>query len=69
MELTDAQIERQDFVDSHIFHLMNELNTTTVKLEWDIEMIAEVRDSIQAWLLEKTAIEAKEFYPYTEIKP
>ena len=63
MELTDAQIERQDFVDSQIFDLLNNLNTTRFELEWDIEMIADVRDSIQAWLLEKTAIDATEFYP------
>lgn len=63
MELTDAQLERQDFVDSQIFDVLNNLNTTNVELDWDIEMIAEVRDCIQAWLLDKTAIDTDEFYP------
>ncbi len=63
MELTKAQIERQDFVDSQIFDLLNQLNTTEVKLEWDIEMIGDIRDSIEAWLLEKVSLEPQEFYP------
>ncbi len=63
MELSVAQLERQDFVDSRIFDLLNELNTTSVKLEWDIEMIGDIRDTIEAWLLEKTSLEPQEFYP------
>ncbi len=62
MELTDTQIERQDFVDSQIFDLLNNLNTTNVNLDWDIEMIAEIRDCVQAWLEEKTGIKPNEFY-------
>jgi hypothetical protein len=63
MELTDAQIERQDLVDSQIFDLLNNLNTTNVELDWDIEMIAKIRDCVRAWLEEKTGIEEHEFYP------
>jgi len=41
MELTQKQIERQDFVDNSIFALLQTLNTTDKLIDWDIEIIAE----------------------------
>ncbi len=61
--MSDAQIERQDFVDNQIFNVLNKLNPTRANLDWDIEMIADVRDCIQAWITEKVAIDAQDFYP------
>ena len=37
MELTDEQIERQDFVDNAIYHLVNELIPSDKEMDWDIE--------------------------------
>jgi len=52
-ELTKKEIERQDFVDNKIFELINELIPNEQKLDWDIEMIGEVRDIISDWIVDK----------------
>jgi hypothetical protein len=65
-ELTDQQLKRQDFVDNMIFQLINELNTSPTKVDWDIEMISEVRDRIQNWLADKCNVDEMSFYPFIE---
>ena len=55
-ELTDKQIERQDFVDNAIFNLIQSLNTTDKAINWDIEMIGEVRDVTREWMVERLKI-------------
>ncbi len=63
MELTNQQIVRQDFVDNAIFDLINELIPSDKEMEWDIEVIGEVRDAIQAQLVERGFCTEQEFYP------
>ncbi len=66
-ELTDKQIERQDFVDNAIFNLIQSLNTTDKAINWDIEMIGEIRDVIAEWMIERLKItDEQNFYPYLE---
>lgn len=66
-ELTEEQIERQDNVDNAIYQLIQELNQTADKIRWDIEMIGEVRDVIEDWLVERLKItDEQSFYPYLE---
>lgn len=64
--MTDQQITRQDFVDNAIFNLINELIPSDKEMEWDIEVIGEVRDAIQAQLVEHGVCTEQEFYPYIE---
>jgi hypothetical protein len=66
MKLTKLQIERQDFVDNAIFNLINELIPSDKEMEWDIEAIGEIRDAIQAKLVDKNICTEQEFYPYIE---
>ena len=66
MELTDQQIARQDFVDNAIYDLINELIPSDKEMEWDIEVIGEVRDVIQAMLVGRGICTEQEFYPYIE---
>jgi hypothetical protein len=66
MELNKKQIERQDFVDNLIFELMQTLNPTSGDFDWDIEMIADVRDIIQYHIIKKTNCSEQEFYSYIE---
>ena len=66
MELTDQQISRQDFVDNAIYDLINELIPSDKEMEWDIEVIGEVRDVIQAMLVGRGICTEQEFYPYIE---
>jgi hypothetical protein len=66
MELTDQQISRQDFVDNAIHDLINELIPSDNEMEWDIEVIGEVRDVIQAMLVGRGICTEQEFYPYIE---
>ena len=63
MELTDKQIERQDFVDNAIFELINELIPSEKKMEWNIEMVGEIRDTIQSQLIKNGFCTETEFYP------
>ena len=66
MELTARQIERQDFVDNAIFELINELIPSDKEMDWDIEAIGEIRDSIQSQLVSRGFCSEQEFYPYIE---
>jgi hypothetical protein len=64
-ELTKKEIERQDFVDNKIFELINELIPNKQKLDWDIEMIGEVRDVISSWVVDRYELcGEQEFYAY-----
>jgi hypothetical protein len=61
---TEDQINRQDFVDNGIYDLVKRLTPSTKKIEWGIEMIADIRDTIQHWLVDKYKIvDEFEFYP------
>ncbi len=64
MELNKIQIERQDFVDNTIFELLQTLNPTKELFDWDIKMIADIRDTIQHYIIDKTSCSEQEFYPY-----
>ena len=56
MTLTKKQIERQDFVDNSIFELINDLLPSDKKIDWDIELIANVRETILIYSLSKFII-------------
>ena len=66
MELTRQQIIQQDFVDNAIFNLINEIVPSDKEMEWDIEIIGEIRDAIQTKLVERGICSEQEFYPYIE---
>lgn len=66
-ELTRKQIERQDFVDNEIFELLQNINPSGQNIEWNIEMIADLRDRIQYWFVEYLNItDEMTFYPYVK---
>jgi hypothetical protein len=51
-------------VDNLIFDLVNRLIPSKKEIEWDIEMIGDIRDTIQHWLVDKYKIvDELEFYP------
>jgi hypothetical protein len=61
---TEDQINCQDFVDNEIYDLVKRLIPKSREIEWDIEMIADIRDTIQHWLVDKYKIvDELEFYP------
>ena len=63
-KFTEDQIKRQDFVDNQIYDLVKRINPSKREIEWDIEMIADVRYTIQHWLVDKHKIvDELEFYP------
>jgi len=68
-ELTKEQTERQDFVDNAIHNLLNELRPEGLpELEWNIERISIVRESMlcvygEAGLKEE---DMNKFYPFLE---
>lgn len=64
-DLTNKQIERQDFVDTAIFELLQTLNPTPHQIEWNIEMIAKIRDEIECYFVSELKIcDSSSFYPY-----
>jgi hypothetical protein len=63
-KLTKDQIKRQDFVDNQIHDLVKRLNPSTREIEWNIEMIGDIRDTIQHWFFDQYKIvDELEFYP------
>ena len=66
MELTDEQVERQDFVDNAIYGLIQELNPTEMYIDWDIEIIGEIREVIQKYFLDMSICNVIDFYPDIE---
>jgi DNA polymerase sigma len=61
---TEDQIKRQDFVDNQIYDLVRRLIPSRKEIEWNIEMIGDIRDTIQHWLVDKYKIvDELEFYP------
>ena len=66
-ELTKKEIRRQDFVDNAIFDLIKELNLSSKEIDWNIEMIGEIRDIITDWSVNKSKMcTEQEFYPYID---
>jgi hypothetical protein len=64
-ELDESQIAIQDFVDNAIYELIQRLNPSQKTINWDIEMIADVREKIRYWLVERYNLtDEKTFYPY-----
>ena len=51
---TEDQIKRQDFVDNEIYDLVKRLTPSNREIDWDIEMISDIRDTIQHWLVDMT---------------
>jgi len=66
-ELTRQQIKKQDFVDNEIFELIQRL-APSAKIKWDIEIIADIRESIRIQLTNKKKIKSEmRFYPYIKL--
>ena len=67
-QLTEEEIAKQDFVDNAIYDLINKITPSEKRIEWDIEIIGEVRDKINYWLTNRLKIcSEQEFYPFIEI--
>ena len=67
LKFTEEQLRRQDFVDNGIFDLIQNLNPTSTEIEWDIEVIGQIRDRIRYLLVERLQIcDEMSFYPYLE---
>ena len=62
LQLTNQQIKKQDFVDNQIFELLQRISPS-IKIQWDIEMIGNIRDLIQIELIDKKLINKTGFYP------
>lgn len=63
--LTNKQISRQDFVDNNVYELLNALIAPAKKLDWNIEIIGNIREAIRQEVVNnrKTMSEQK-LYPY-----
>jgi len=67
-ELSEAQIERQDWVDNACHGLLTEL-AGGKEIEWDIELIGKVRDAAQAVIVDRLHLMTdQEFYPYIQVE-
>lgn len=66
-EMPKTQIERQDLIDNAIFELLQMLNPTEKDIDWNIEMIGEVRDAVQSVMVDKLELCSEmNFYPFIE---
>lgn len=67
--LTQKEINRQDFVDNAVFDIIKLLAPSKKKIEWNIEFIAYVRDSLESLFVKRMGICNKQkFYPSIKIK-
>lgn len=65
--LTADQLSRQDLVDGTIFKMLQSINPTRHQIEWDIEMIGDIRDTVEDWIVTKLRFcSENEFYPFVE---
>ncbi len=65
--LTDIMIERQDFVDCEIFEIIRKLNPSAKEIQWDIEKMGKVRDTIKTVLVDDLKCCSEfDFYPYLD---
>lgn len=64
VELTDLQIERQDFVDGKIYEMIRDVLGKDI--EWNIEIIGYIRDIIVKYYVDGT--DEVDFYPYLEME-
>jgi len=61
---TEDQIKRQDFVDNQVYDLVKRLIPTSREIDRDIEMIGDIIDTVQHWLVGRYKIvDELEFYP------
>jgi len=61
---TEDQLKRQDFVDNEIYDLVKRLVPSKREIDWNIEMIADIRDTIQHWFVDQyKMVDELEFYP------
>ena len=70
-ELTDAELNRQDFLVNKIHELIFEVNPDPNRKKyhkWDIEIIGEVADVIESYFVRNKICTAQEFNPYIEAK-
>lgn len=68
IKLTKPQIGRQDFVDNKIFELLQKFLPQSKTMEWDIEVIGAVRDTIRKEIVDRQkAMSEEQFYPYLKI--
>jgi DNA polymerase sigma len=69
MNMTKQQMERQDTVDNAIFSLIQEINPTDKEIDWNIELIGEIRDVLENWFVEKLNLcDESTFYPHAEVE-
>jgi hypothetical protein len=67
-KVINDQLSRQDYVDGEIYRLIQSLNPTKESIAWNIEMIGEIRDSIQDWSVGHMKIVSEQtFYPFIEV--
>lgn len=63
---TEQETDRQDRVDNAIFNAIEEI-TPIGYLQWDMELIAEVREVIMDYVVNKKKwMTEQQFYPYRE---
>jgi len=55
-KFTEEQLMRQDFVDNQIYDIVKRLISLKREIKWNIKMIADIRDTIQHWLVDKYKI-------------
>ena len=67
-QLTQQQIDRQDFIDNQIFDLFNNLLPPQKQIKWNIELIGNIRDVFKQEIVDRLKIaDENTFYPYIEI--
>lgn len=68
-KLSKKDFQRQDLVDNAIFNMLLEVIPPSKSIEWDMEVIASIREEVEYWIVEHLKFCTDyEFYPYMELK-
>jgi hypothetical protein len=64
-ELTKAELEQQDFIDSSIMELINKVNPTENVIDYNGHIVGKVRDTlIEIFTKDLSLCTERELYPY-----
>lgn len=66
MSLSNAEIDRLDFLHNRIHEMVEDV--VGKELVWDMELIGEISDVVEDYVVKNNIMTAQEFAPYVEVQ-
>jgi hypothetical protein len=65
-ELTDAEVERIDDIQNAAFEFVNSILPRGAQVDWDIEMLDGILETVWEHIEDRGICTEREFYPFVE---